>query len=131
MRDHVAVPLLMLAVALLGHATLIAADDTGTSGPGGNNDAPAAGEADIAANAHAGSELDVAGGVIGAGPHAAVDAGGLFPDGLLMLVLIVKDEATSIEEVLRSSMPWCETYCELLLHSVSVHATENSRWCLV
>eukprot|EP00040_Diaphanoeca_grandis_P041556 m.263092 g.263092 ORF g.263092 m.263092 type:complete len:502 (+) comp48545_c0_seq1:219-1724(+) len=34
----------------------------------------------------------------------------LFPDGLLMLVMIVKDEDTSIEAVLRSAMPHCDTW---------------------
>lgn len=34
----------------------------------------------------------------------------MFPDGLLMLVMIVKDEDTSIEAVLRSAMPHCDTW---------------------
>ena len=96
---------LLLAVALVSPMAPVAAS---ASGPGGN-DAPASAEAGMAANAGIEEDALVAS---GSGPHAAMDTDGLFPDGLLMLVLIVKDEATSIEDILRSSMPWCETYCE-------------------
>ena len=96
---------LLLAVALVRSPTFVAAS---ASGPGGN-DASASEDAGMAANAGMEEDALVA---MGSGPHAAMDTDGLFPDGLLMLVLIVKDEATSIEDILRSSMPWCETYCE-------------------
>ena len=99
---------LLLAVALVRSTTFVAAS---ASGPGGNDASASedAGNAGMAANAGMEEDALVA---MGSGPHAAMDTDGLFPDGLLMLVLIVKDEATSIEDILRSSMPWCETYCE-------------------